>query len=68
MIKTYFCKDCDCYRPEDAFASNIASKTGKSFYCKVHAAARQRAWKKANAEKVKAWKKDYVQRMKNSVD
>lgn len=60
------CKDCNDYLPEDEFSKNERSKTGRSFYCKRHAALRQKQWKKLHPEKIKEWKKDYLQRTKNS--
>jgi len=65
-MKMLYCKDCGEFRPEEDFSSNVNSKTGFAFYCKKHAALRQKNWKKENAVKVKAAKKDYYRRKKNS--
>ena len=35
-----FCKDCDDYRPVDAFTRNARSKDGLAFYCREHLSER----------------------------
>jgi hypothetical protein len=44
---------------KDQFSKDAARADGLSPYCKSCAAARQRAWKHANPEKVKAAKRNY---------
>lgn len=41
------------------FPSDASREDGLSVYCRKCGAARQRAWKRANPEKVKAWKRKY---------
>jgi hypothetical protein len=35
-----FCKDCDDYRPVEAFSKNARSRDGLAFYCRQHLAER----------------------------
>jgi len=53
--------------PKSEFTQDSRRDDGLCVYCKACAAARQRAWKRANPEKVKAAKRDYrdTQRRKN---
>lgn len=49
---------------KDKFTKDAARDDGLSVYCKECAAARQRAWKHANPEKVKAAKQAYREKQK----
>jgi hypothetical protein len=46
------------------FGRNNSSPDGLHWYCKICNNEKQRAWKRANSDKVKAWKQRYVERNK----
>ena len=46
------------------FTADASRDDGLCVYCKSCSAARQRAWKHANQDKVKAAKRDYLKRRK----
>lgn len=50
--------------PVSAFGDNCNNADGKSTYCKECARAIQRDWKAANADKVRKWRRAYVERVK----
>jgi transposase-like protein len=58
-----YCPRCTSDKPVAAFGRNRQSADGLHYYCKPCAAARQREWAKANPEKVRAMRADYLKRM-----
>ena len=60
------CPRCQLVKHVTEFGNNRSSPDGKSCYCLVCCAAVQRAWKAANAEKVREWKRQYRQRLKEA--
>lgn len=59
-------KDCpDCGpRPVAAFGRNSNNPDGLTTYCRACQNARQRAWKAANPDKVRRWRRRYIRRIK----
>lgn len=65
-VRSKPCPLCKQEKPPTAFGRNRQSVDGLHYYCKVCAAARQRAWAAANPTKVKAMRAAYLQRVRES--
>jgi len=63
-MKKKSCPICESEKPLSAFGRNRQSVDGLHYYCKACAAARQRAWAKANQEKVKSMRIVYLERIR----
>lgn len=63
-MREKFCPDCDKTRPVVDFGRNCQSVDGLHYYCKAHAAARQRAWAALNRDKIKAMRDRYLKRIR----
>jgi hypothetical protein len=63
-MRVKLCPSCESEKPVTAFGRNRQSVDGLHYYCKVCAAARQRAWAKAHPEKVKSMRSSYLQRIR----
>jgi hypothetical protein len=67
LRKICSCSTCaSAGRPQSAskFGFNNTSPDGLHWYCKVCNNAKQREWKLANPDKVREWKRKYVERNK----
>ena len=53
------CTVCGVYKPLQSFGVNKAQKDGLNYLCKTCSAEKSAAYKKANAEKVKAYAAEY---------
>jgi hypothetical protein len=62
-IRKKLCSYCRVERPVAEFGRNRQSVDGLHYYCRECAAARQREWAKANPEKVRAMRADYLKRL-----
>jgi hypothetical protein len=60
MARSKYCPDCRGPKPVSAFGRNRQSPDGLHYYCKQCAASRQRTWAKANPEKVRAMRENYL--------
>jgi hypothetical protein len=63
------CSSPDCAakgaaQPVEAFGANVNAPDGLNWYCKSCHAAKQRAWKLANPDKVRRQRRDYMQRVR----
>jgi len=63
-MREKYCPDCRGPRPVVDFGRNCQSVDGLHYYCKEHAAKRQREWAALNREKVKAMRDRYLKRMR----
>lgn len=63
MTRVKSCPSCKVAKPVVEFGRNRQSIDGLHYYCKTCAAKRQRAWAKANPEKVTAMRRSYLQSM-----
>ena len=63
-MKAKTCSSCGENLPLSAFGRNRQAPDGLHYYCKSCAASRQRRWAKANPDKVKAMRADYLQRIR----
>lgn len=52
--------------PKDRFSTDQSRPDGLSAYCKACAASRQRQWKHANPDKVRASKRAYLKNQANA--
>lgn len=69
MTKICSCPTCAAKgkpQPMGAFGFNKSSPDGHHWYCRNCNNAKQRAWKMANREKVRAAKRDYDKRHRNA--
>ena len=62
------CPLCNSNKPDAEFSKNAQNRDGLAYYCRVCNAAKQREWKKANPDKVKAWKQRYLVKMRERLD
>lgn len=58
------CTSCKVDKQRTEFGRNCQTPDGLHYYCKTCAARRQRAWAKANADKVKQARADYLERIR----
>lgn len=63
MARCKYCPDCRSSKPVVSFGRNRQSVDGLHYYCKACAASRQRGWAKANPDKVRTMRSNYLQRM-----
>lgn len=69
LIPSKVCSNPHCEhagepQPLDNFGRNDSVASGISYYCRSCASRSQSAWKKANPEKAKQWRRDYIERNK----
>jgi len=67
LRKRCSCPDCEQGgrpQPLTNFGINNSSPDGYHWYCKACNNAKQKKWKEANADKVRAGRKSYNERMK----
>jgi transposase-like protein len=62
-VRTKKCPTCKKAKPVAEFGRNRQSLDGLHYYCKECAAARQREWSSAHADKVRTMRRVYVARM-----
>jgi hypothetical protein len=60
------CPKCQTSKELQEFSSNIRNPDGLAVYCRICNAEKQREWKHANKDKVKAWKARYREKCKQS--
>lgn len=53
------CTECKTPLPLDQFSKNRQNPDGLAYYCRACNARKQREWKHAHPDKVKAWKRRY---------
>jgi hypothetical protein len=63
-MRTKRCPCCEAYKPVAQFGRNRQAVDGLHYYCKLCAAARQRAWALAHPETVRAMRRSYLKRMR----
>ena len=68
LSRTKRCPACEQEHPLARFGRNRQAKDGLHYYCKDCAAARQRAWARANPAKVQAMRSSYLDRIREIND
>ena len=62
------CSKCRETLPRDAFSKNVQNPDGLAYYCRLCNAEKQREWKTAHPEEVRAAKSDYLKRQRRLRD
>jgi hypothetical protein len=60
------CPCCTKVKAEKNFSLNRQTPDGLAYYCRECNAAKQREWKHANPDKVKRWKRRYMNATKDT--
>ena len=58
------CPICNAAKNLTEFGRNCQSVDGLHYYCRTCSSAKQRAWAKANSDKVNASRRKYLDRMR----
>lgn len=58
-----YCSHCKVEHPVSEFGRNRQSPDGLHYFCRMAAAARQRAWAKANPDKIRTARAAYISKL-----